>query len=169
MTARTTPTDARLDRDARALFAVIRKLLQTYQFRDRQRICYHDITVTQCYALEALAREGAMGVNRIAKALRLEKSSASRMLDALEAKGYVRRTADPNDGRAKVIEITPRGRRLHDDIVEELVQEKRDLLSGISAAGRAEAIRIIGELSRLADTRFGDAIDPCASVTRRTS
>lgn len=156
-------TDHQLDHDARALFGAIRKLLRIYQFRDRQRTCYHDISVTQCYALETLARDGAMGVNRLSSKLRLEKSSASRMLDSLEQKGYVRRKDDPRDGRARIIEMTSKGRRVHDEIVEELVEEKRELLAGVGKSARAAAIRILFDLARVAEDRFGDVTGSCDS------
>jgi len=161
MTPITTTTDQQLEQDSRALFAAVRKLLRTYQFRDRQRTCYYDISVTQCYALEALAQRGAMGVNDLSSELRLEKSSASRMLDSLEDKGYVRRKADPRDGRARLVEMTEKGWRVHDQIVEELVNEKREILTGVSKSARAAAIRIVAELARVADDRFGETNGDC--------
>lgn len=161
MATRTTTTDAQLEQDARALFAAVRKLLRIYQFRDRQRLCYHDISVTQCYALEALVRSGAMSVNRLSSELRLEKSSASRMVDSLEGKKYVRRTPDPRDRRARIVEMTAEGRRVHDEIVEELVEEKRQLFDGVGKSTRAAAIRIVGEMARVAEERFGDSSGSC--------
>lgn len=158
-----TTTDMQLENDARALFTAVRNLLQKYQFRDRQRTCYRDISVTQCYALEALSQNGAMGVNRLSSELRLEKSSASRMIDSLEDKGYVRRAADPQDGRAKIVELTSEGQRIHDEIVEELVEEKRVLLTDISPSARATTIDIIAEMARIADDRFGDGTDSCSA------
>lgn len=161
MTHKTAITDPQLEQDARALFDAVRKLIQTYQFRDRDRTCYHNISVTQCYALEALARDGAMGVNCIASKLRIEKSSASRMLDSLEDKGYVRRKTDPRDGRARIVEMTRKGKRLHDEIVEELVDEKREILAGVGKSARAAAISIVDELSRVAQGRFTEVNREC--------
>lgn len=54
---KTSATD--LDRGAQALQAVV-DLVRVYQFRDRDRICCHDISVTQCHALEALVEHGPM-------------------------------------------------------------------------------------------------------------
>jgi DNA-binding MarR family transcriptional regulator len=104
-----------------------------------------------------------MGVNRLSNELRLEKSSASRMLDSLENKGYIKSKADPRDGRARLVEMTGRGRIIHDKIVAELVEEKREILTGVSKSTRTAAIRIIGELARIAEDRFGSAIGSCDS------
>src|SRR5690606_18937495 len=46
--------DPQLARDAAALQRALSDLIRVYQFRDRDRICCHDISVSQCYALEAL-------------------------------------------------------------------------------------------------------------------
>jgi hypothetical protein len=63
MTASTSATDRTLDRDAALLYEALSDLLRVYQFRDRDRICCHDISVTQCYALESLVREGPLTQN----------------------------------------------------------------------------------------------------------
>ena len=167
MTPGTKTHDTELEQDAEALYAAVRRLIRTYQFRDRQRTCYHDISVTQCYALEAL-QSGAMRLNDLSEALRLEKSSASRMIDSLQDKGYVRRGADPADGRATIIDITPRGQRVHDDIVESLIEEKRELLAGVGKAARRAAIRIVDELSCVAEDRFGESGDGCTPEPAQT-
>ena len=111
--APSTPS-TRLERDAAALHEALSELVRVYQFRDRDRICCHDISVTQCYALEALLRRGPSGLNELAAELYLDKSTASRVVAALERKRYVSRAAHPEDGRAIVLTVTPAGRRLHD-------------------------------------------------------
>ena len=47
------------DATAEELHAALSALIRVYQFRDRDRICCHDVSVTQCYALEALVKLGA--------------------------------------------------------------------------------------------------------------
>src|ERR1043165_3833739 len=55
-------TSATLDRDAEALQTAVADLVRVYQFRDRDRICCHDISVTQCYALETLVDHGPLRI-----------------------------------------------------------------------------------------------------------
>src|SRR6185436_17114243 len=93
----------RLEADAAALHEALCELVRVYQFRDRDRICCHDISVTQCYALEALLRRGPSGLNELAAELYLDKSTASRVVGALERKRYVSRAPHPEDGRAIVL------------------------------------------------------------------
>jgi hypothetical protein len=46
----TSTTDASLRRDAVGSQAAVADLVRVYQFRDRDRICCHDVSVTQCDA-----------------------------------------------------------------------------------------------------------------------
>src|SRR6187549_3935341 len=105
-----TPKASDLDRDTRDLYAALSDLVRLYQFRDRDTICCHDISVTQCYALQALSRGGAMRLTELAESLMLDKSTTSRVVETLERKGYVRRAAHPDDARAMQIDMTPKGR-----------------------------------------------------------
>src|SRR5947208_16550647 len=102
--------------EATRLYAALSDLVRVYQFRDRDRICCHDISVTQCYALEALVAGGPQTLNQLAGTLLLDKSTASRVLDALVAKGYATRKPHPEDGRAVLLAATAQGRRLYERI-----------------------------------------------------
>src|ERR671933_1433186 len=101
-----------LDRDAVALQKAVSDLVRVYQFRDRDRICCHDISVTQCYALETLILHGPMRLNALAERLFLDKSTTSRVVSTLVRKGYVEQRADVRDGRATTLQATRQGQQL---------------------------------------------------------
>src|SRR5687767_4161337 len=145
----------RLDADAVDLHTALSELVRVYQFRDRDRICCHDISVTQCYALEALLRRGPSGLNELAAELYLDKSTASRVVSALERKRYVSRAAHPEDGRAIVLSVTPAGRRLHDRIRADLIAEAQKLLEDFEPEVREGAARLIRRLAQSAAVRSG--------------
>jgi len=48
---------------------------------------------------------------------------------ALERKGYVRRVAHPDDGRAIILSPTASGRKLHRRITENLIDEEKRLMA----------------------------------------
>ena len=77
------PAAKTLMQDAEALHGALSELVRIYQFRDRDRICCHDISVTQCYALEALVEHGPMRSQALARRLMLDKSTTTRVVDAL--------------------------------------------------------------------------------------
>ena len=83
-----------LERDAEALHEALSGLVRLYQFRDRDQICCFDVSVPQCYGLEALVQEGPLTLGELASRLYLEKSTASRVVDALERKGWCRLLSD---------------------------------------------------------------------------
>jgi MarR family transcriptional regulator, 2-MHQ and catechol-resistance regulon repressor len=151
-----------LQADAETLHAALSELVRVYQFRDRDRICCHDISVTQCYALEALLRRGPSGLKELAGDLYLDKSTASRVVAALERKRYVSRRTHPDDARAVVLAVTPAGRRLYDRIRADLVGETRRLVEDFEPEVREAAARLILRLARAAAARSGVAQgSPC--------
>jgi MarR family 2-MHQ and catechol resistance regulon transcriptional repressor len=151
---KTTPA-GRLEADAAELHAALSELVRVYQFRDRDRICCHDISVTQCYALEALIRRGPSGLNELAAELYLDKSTASRVVATLERKKYVTRERHAEDGRAVVLTVSRAGRRLYERIRTDLVGETRQLLEDFPPEVRKGAARLILQLARAAAERSG--------------
>ena len=146
---------ARLESDAAALHEALSELVRVYQFRDRDRICCHDISVTQCYALEALLRRGPSGLNELAEDLYLDKSTASRVVATLARKRYVNRAPHSGDGRAVVLTVTPAGRRLYARIRTNLIAETKQLLGDFEPEVRQGAARLIRRLARAAAARSG--------------
>jgi DNA-binding MarR family transcriptional regulator len=101
--------DPRLEADAAAVHHALNELVRVYQFRDRDRICCYDVSVTQCYALEAVVQGEPLTLNELAAKLYLDKSTASRVVDGLEKKGLVERRQNPDDRRALHLAATRRG------------------------------------------------------------
>src|SRR5688500_14528398 len=107
------PSTADLRADAEALHAAVADLVRVYQFRDRDRICCHDVSVTQCYALETLVQHGPLRLGELADRLFLDKSTTSRVVQSLVKKRYVEQLADRADARATTLRPTTAGRRLY--------------------------------------------------------
>ena len=143
-----------LDHDAAALQRAVADLVRVYQYRDRDRICCYDISVTQCYALEAIVEAGPLRLMALAERLLLDKSTASRVVSVLVKKGYVEQRAEAGDGRAVALVVTRRGRALYQRIEQELVEQQRALLTDFEPAVRAGVIEAIRRLARAADARF---------------
>jgi MarR family 2-MHQ and catechol resistance regulon transcriptional repressor len=153
-----------LTADAEALNAAVSELVRVYQFRDRDQICCYDISVTQCYALEALADHGPMRSQALAGRLLLDKSTTTRVVDALERKKYVERLPDPADARALSLRITGSGRALVDKIKHELVAQHAQLLADLDPQVRSRVTDVIRRLARAAQARFvsGVSVGGCA-------
>ena len=147
-------TQAALERDAADLQAAVADLVRVYQFRDRDRICCHDISVTQCYALETLVEHGPIRLSALAERLFLDKSTTSRVVAALVKKGYVEQGADARDGRAIALSATRKGRSLCTRITDDLVDQQRQLLEDLDPDVRTGVVQVLRRLAQAADARF---------------
>jgi DNA-binding MarR family transcriptional regulator len=147
-------TEAALDRDAAELQAAVADLVRVYQFRDRDCICCHDVSVTQCYALETLVEHGPMRLSALAQRLFLDKSTTSRVVATLVKKGYVEQGADAQDGRAMALSATRKGRNLCVRITDDLVEQQKQLLHDLDPDIRAGVVRVLRRVAQAADARF---------------
>jgi DNA-binding MarR family transcriptional regulator len=164
-TAKRSTKSADLERDAADLQAAVSELVRVYQFRDRDRICCHDISVTQCYALEMLVEHGPMRSSALAERLFLDKSTTSRVAATLVKKGYVEQRPDDVDGRATALQVTGAGRRLYKRITDDLVEQQKHLLQDLDPEVRDAVVKVIRGLTRAADSRFrsGVSVGPGAA------
>jgi DNA-binding MarR family transcriptional regulator len=160
--ARATPTtdspQTALDRDARGLHEAVADLVRVYQFRDRDRICCHDVSVTQCYALETIVEHGPLGLRALADRLFLDKSTTSRVVSTLVRKGYVEQRADAKDGRATTLSATRQGQRLCARITDDLVDQQKLLLQDLDPDVRAGVVQVLRRLAHAADARFRSGV-----------
>jgi DNA-binding MarR family transcriptional regulator len=155
--------DERLEADTVELNRALTELVRVYQFRDRDRICCYDVSVSQCYALEAIVLEGPLGLNELAARLYLDKSTASRVVDALEKKGYAERRARPEDRRALRLVATEAGRELYARIQGDILAQERELLAEFSPEVRQSMAKLIGQLARAAAARVDTTGGACCT------
>jgi MarR family transcriptional regulator, 2-MHQ and catechol-resistance regulon repressor len=151
---KTTATHTDLEQDAAALHAAVSDLVRVYQFRDRDRICCHDISVTQCYALEAVAEHGPLRLGALAERMFLDKSTTSRVVATLVRKGYLSQSPDAADARATAIEVTEAGRQLYLRITRDLVAQQHEVLQDLDPAVRDGVVEVIRRLAAAAEKRF---------------
>ncbi|MCW2787672.1 MAG: MarR family transcriptional regulator [Marmoricola sp.] len=79
-------------------------------FRAVQQAGFDDWTLAQARVFQRIAPDGSR-LTDLADQAQVTKQSAGVLVDQLERLGYVRRVADPTDGRARLIVIEERGRR----------------------------------------------------------
>jgi MarR family 2-MHQ and catechol resistance regulon transcriptional repressor len=136
-----------LDRDAEALYKAVTKLTKVVQFRDRDAICCRGVSVTQCYALEALVWHGPQSVNGLADFLLLDSSTVSRVVDTLARKGLVSREVNLEDRRAVILSATEEGRQICLQITEDMKAREKELIADLGPEQRNEMIRLVERLA----------------------
>ena len=157
-----------LERDARELQEALNELIRVYQFRDRKRICCYDVSVTQCYAMRELSQQGPMALSQLAKRLYLDDSTACRVVDSLERKGYTTRGKDAKDARVVRIALTREGTALYGQIEADILNEQRALLADIDPEIRQATTRLIARLAREASARFSRDDGRCCGPDAQT-
>ena len=149
-----------LDHDGEAFHEALSDFVRAYLVGERDRICCHDISLTQCYALDALLRRGPSTLNALAAELCLDKSTASRVVATLQRKGYVGRTTHPGDGRAVLVDVTPAGRRLCDRLRADRIAERSKLLARFSPEVRRGITDVMRRLAEATQRRMTRASRP---------
>ncbi|MFI6071100.1 MarR family winged helix-turn-helix transcriptional regulator [Actinoplanes sp. NPDC051343] len=101
------------------------------------------IPPAQLRVLTIVATNRHTNMSRLAEALEVVPSSASRLCDRLEATGLLRRVPDPRDRREVRLLLTTSARRLLDD----LHTRRRDALAAVlermTPAAREELVRAL--------------------------
>lgn len=85
-------------------------------------------------------RDQPTTATEVRRLLGLTKQAAAKVLDAMEAADLVRRRSHAEDGRVKLVEITPEGRRLLGD-VEAVYAELEARWATVVGAERVESLR----------------------------
>jgi len=135
-----------LSQQADRLYEVFVELIRRYQFRDREEVCCFGVSVSQCYALEALQRRGPMSMGELAEHLCLEISTVTRVVDHLVREGFAERAPCSQDRRVCRVELTRRGRSLVGKIRGELVAEYQEVLRHIPQESREAVISAVSHL-----------------------
>ncbi|WP_342804758.1 MarR family transcriptional regulator [Alteromonas sp. M12] len=146
--------DSKLKR-AEALYEAVNQLIRVHQFRDRESICCHNVSVAQCYALETLVKRGPLRLKALAEDMCLDKSTASRVVDSLLRKGYALKNLDPLDQRAVQLSLSPDGHALYSTIHKSLIAEEASMISDISDEVVDAAIVLLEKLTVAARARLG--------------
>jgi len=83
--------------------------------------------------LRASGHPFRMSPSRLKETLLLTSGGLSNLLARLERAGWIRRHADPMDGRAVIVELTDRGRALADRAMKDHAAVERQLVGMFSA------------------------------------
>ena len=101
-----------------------------------------DLTPTQLSALATVARDGPLKLGDLAAAERIAPSTLTRLVSALEERGYLAREPVPGDARASMVSVTEPGtlvlRRIKQEttalLIDSLLTLPPDQLAALAAA-----------------------------------
>ena len=118
---------------------LIRRLHQqsTQVFQARTQTAGFDLTSVQFAALDAIARQPGLDQASLAATISFDRATIGGVIGRLEHKGLVQRVVSPQDRRARLLQLTPEGKRLL-QAVRPLVEALQvEILAPLSASERA--------------------------------
>jgi DNA-binding MarR family transcriptional regulator len=120
-----------------------------------RRVRAFGLTRAQWLVIARVHRRPGLSQSEAADLLEIEKAPAGRLIDRMEAKGWLERRSDPRDRRIKRLHLTGEGNRIHAAIWPVAEATVDDALAGLSAAERRRLTalmkRIKLELQALAE------------------
>ena len=111
-----------------------------------RRVREFGLTRAQWLVITRVHRSPGLSQSEVADLLEIEKASAGRLIDRMEAKGWLQRRDDANDRRINRMYLTPVAERLHAaiwPIAEETVDAA---LGDLSADERRQLTRLMGRV-----------------------
>ncbi len=105
-----------------------------------------DLTPIQFAALSAILTHPGIDATRLAGLIALDKPTVGGVIDRLEAKSLVARTADATDRRVKRLTITAGGKRLMKRAGPAVDAAQHRILDPLTAAERATFLRLLTRL-----------------------
>ena len=128
------------------LWLVIAKSYRALSLLAERSIANTGLCLTDFTALEALLHKGPLTISEIQDKVRLASGSMTAAVDRLEKLGLVVRRSSPHDRRARVVELTPEGKRLAASSFE---RHAKDLEALMSALSEKEMEQLYGSLKKL--------------------
>ncbi|BBY31115.1 MarR family winged helix-turn-helix transcriptional regulator [Mycolicibacterium sediminis] len=111
---------------------------------------FDDLTVAQTKLAQRLDPNG-IRVTDLADRAHVTKQTAGALVDDLERNGYVERTPDPADARARLVILSDRGRDLCAAAAAEVSAVEREWREHLGAAGYDRLRQLLLELRDVTD------------------
>jgi len=106
----------------------------------------HDVTVAEWVLMRQLLEEKVLAPSHLADRMGMTRGAISKLADRLIAKSMLVRAADPKDGRAQTLALTPAGRALVPKLAALADANDAEFFSHLSSRDRATLLRILREV-----------------------
>lgn len=101
--------------------------------------CCRDLSMPEFLALESVVSTHDCAVQSVGRTLGFTKSGATRIVNRLEKKGYVRKVRSRDDGRVCCLALTAGGKNILRDVDRRYADSLDQLLSRMSAREKQQA------------------------------
>ncbi|NUQ85752.1 MAG: MarR family transcriptional regulator, partial [Anaerolineales bacterium] len=95
--------------------------------------------------------KGPCGMSEISERFDVTPAAASQLVEKLVQAGYLERTEDPSDRRAKLLTLSPAGAKLLEEGIRERYRWMDDLVSRLSVEEQIKVSEALEILTRAAE------------------
>ena len=134
------------------LWVVLSKCHHALGLRAEQSIANAGLCVSDFMVLEALLHKGPLTITAIQSKVLLASGSMTAAVDRVEKKGLVVRKTSSTDRRARLIELTPEGRRSVRALFEKHAQDLETLMSDLSDNEKQRLYTLLKKLGLFASS-----------------
>ncbi len=124
------------------LMATARAIRQAY---DRE-LASLGLNLSQASLVAFVAEFGAQSQSQLAARLNLGRAATGSVVDQLETRGIIERSADAQDRRVWRVDLTPEGRRLAEQIAEVDLMVRSRLRTGFTRSDRQRLAELLLQL-----------------------
>jgi DNA-binding MarR family transcriptional regulator len=127
----------------RQLGFLLKDVSRRYTRRFEERAQSLSLTLPQCKALIYLQDSEGVSQKRLAELSELDPMTLVRILDRMEADGWVQRRFDPSDRRAHSLWLTAKAKPVVEHVWQLIQETRAEMLQGLSAEERALLVTLL--------------------------
>jgi len=142
-----------IDLFGQRMIALLPRMLRGFARRESNYLSRGKITLPQMGALEYLCARRESPMNELARHLGVTRPAATGLADRLIAQGLVSRQGDRSDRRVVRINLTPKGRRVLDNIWNQKRRMIQEVFGQLSPADRTQ---YLATLERVVEILSGE-------------
>lgn len=113
-----------------------------------RRVRSTNLTQAQWRAIGHLARDDGIKQTVLADRLEVKPITLGRLVDRMEAAGWVRRRADPSDRRASLLYLTPKVQPILKELRARATEAREALLAGVPARDRKTLAKTLERMKK---------------------
>ena len=106
-----------------------------------------DLTPLQYVTLATLDNQGALDKATLGGEVALDRTTVAVVANNLEERGFVTSRDSEEDRRARLIEITPAGKALLDEVKDDVRRAQERILSPLEPQEQAEFVRLLAKMA----------------------
>ena len=120
-------------------------------FNESMEAAGFKITAEQFLLLDTLWNEGALSQQKIADMMLKDKNSVVKLVDSLEARGLVKRRANPEDRRQNIVSTTPKCDKMRNPVKDAALAAVARVTNGLTNSELDTFIKVMDIMAQNMD------------------